>query len=85
VRALARLALTVAVLVLPAASPAAAQPAKKAQVTEASTAPPGVAFTRHQEAPLWKVTRHPGEGKGAYATGTYRNLFSELLGCRAKR
>lgn len=79
-RALALLALPVAASALSAAAPAAAQPAKKAQITEASTAPPGVAFTRHQEAPLWRVTRHPGDGKGAYATGVYRNLFSELLG-----
>lgn len=61
-------------------APLSAQPANKPQVTEASAPPPGVAFVPHKEAPLWKVTRHPGDGKGAYVTGQYRNLFTELLG-----
>jgi oligosaccharide reducing-end xylanase len=59
---------------------AMAQAAPKPQVTEASTPPPGIAFVPHKEAPLWKVTARPGDGKGAFATGTYRNLFTELLG-----
>lgn len=51
-----------------------------AQVTAASTPPPAVAMVHHEEAPLWDVTRHPGDGQGAYHTGHYRNLFVEQLG-----
>ncbi|WP_225204999.1 glycosyl hydrolase family 8 [Novosphingobium huizhouense] len=65
-------------LVAPGAPALAAPP--PAQVTEASAPPPAVAFERHVEAPLWRVTRRPGDGRGAYATGHYRNLFTELLG-----
>ena len=64
--------------VLPAS--AWAQQAPQAQVTEASTPPPPVAAGPHVEAPLWAVTPHPGDGAGAYATGHYRNLFTDLLG-----
>jgi hypothetical protein len=30
--------------------------------------------------PLWNVTRHPGDGTGAFRTGRHRNLFTEQLG-----
>jgi oligosaccharide reducing-end xylanase len=50
------------------------------QVTAASTPPPAVAMQAHQDAPLWDVTRHPGDGAGAFHTGHHRNLFAEQLG-----
>jgi oligosaccharide reducing-end xylanase len=33
--------------------------------------------TPHVNAPLGDITRHPGDGDGAYKTGVYRNLFVE--------
>ena len=54
--------------------------ASGAGAQQASTPPPAVASGPHVEAPLWDVTRHPGNGSGAYHTGTYRNLFAEQLG-----
>lgn len=52
----------------------------RAEQPKASTVPPAVTGQGHADAPLWQVTRHPGDGKGAYATGHYRNLFVERLG-----
>lgn len=72
------LALTAAPALAQSVTPAVVKPA--AQVTEASTPPPAVRMERHVEAPLWPVTRRPGDGAGAFATGKYRNAFADLLG-----
>ena len=34
----------------------------------------------HVNAPLGEVRQFPGDGRGAFATGRYRNLFAEQLG-----
>ncbi len=52
----------------------------QAEQPKASTVPPATTGEGHVDAPLWDVTKHPGDGKGAYATHRYRNLFNERLG-----
>jgi oligosaccharide reducing-end xylanase len=51
-----------------------------AQQKAASTPPPMTANTAYVDAPQPSFAHHPGDGKGAYATGHYHNLFVERLG-----
>jgi hypothetical protein len=62
-----------------------ARPARSQTSTPQHAAKPGASTNAwgeqaHVNAPLGKVRRFAGDGKGAFATGRYRNLFVEQLG-----
>jgi oligosaccharide reducing-end xylanase len=46
----------------------------------ASTMPPMPAALAHTDRPPGEIARFPGDGRGAYKTHRYRNLFAEELG-----
>src|ERR1039458_8589264 len=60
-------------------------PAASAQTPAAAQAAPGTPGAMpgwmmpapHENAPLGKFERFPGDGEGAYKTGHYRDLFAE--------